>query len=117
MPHLPTAVRRLPTLLTLALVGGLLLLVPMARPALAADVTDGLVLRYDLDQASGTTVNDSSGDGRDGTLVGGSWGGGVLTLDGVDDHVKLPNNVTAGLDAIAQAAQISFGRFRCVAGG
>lgn len=100
MPHLPTAVRRLPTLLTLALVGGLLLLVPMARPALAADVTDGLVLRYDLDQASGTTVTDSSGNGRDGTLVGGSWGGGVLTLDGVGDHVKLPNNVTAGLDAI-----------------
>ncbi|NYI44391.1 beta-xylosidase [Nocardioides aromaticivorans] len=100
MPHLPTALRRLPALLVLALVGGLLLLVPTARPALAADVTDGLVLRYDLDQASGTTVTDSSGNGRDGTLVGGSWGNGVLTLDGVDDHVKLPNNVTAGLDAI-----------------
>lgn len=100
MPHLPTALRRLPALLVLALVGGLLLLVPTARPALAADVTDGLVLRYDLDQASGTTVTDSSGNGRDGTLVGGSWGSGVLTLDGVDDHVRLPNDVTAGLDAI-----------------
>lgn len=95
-----TALRRLPALLALALTAGLLLLVPMARPAVAADVTDGLVLRYDLDQASGTTVTDSSGNGRDGTLVGGTWGGGVLALDGVDDHVKLPNNVTAGVDAI-----------------
>lgn len=100
MSHPTTALRRLPALLALALVAGLLLLVPMSRPALAADVTDGLVLRYDLDQASGTTVTDSSGNGRDGTVVGGTWGGGVLTLDGVDDHVRLPNNVTAGLDAI-----------------
>lgn len=100
MSHPPAVLRRLPALLALALASGLLLLVPTAPAAMAADVTDGLVLRYDLDQASGTTVTDSSGNGRDGTLVGGSWGNGVLTLDGVDDHVRLPDNVTAGLDAI-----------------
>ncbi|GAA4818860.1 family 43 glycosylhydrolase [Nocardioides caeni] len=100
MSHLSTALRRLPALLALALVGALLLLVPTARPALAADVTEGLVLRYDLDQTSGTTVADTSGNGRDGTLVGGSWDGDGLALDGVDDHVQLPANITAGLDAI-----------------
>ncbi|MFC5729465.1 MULTISPECIES: family 43 glycosylhydrolase [Nocardioides] len=94
------AIRRLPALLALALVSGLLLLLPAVPPA-AADVTEGLVLRYDLDQASGTTVVDTSGQGRDGTLVGGgTWAGGSLSLDGVDDHVKLPNNVLAGLDSI-----------------
>lgn len=100
MPHPSTALRRLPALLALALIGSLLLLVPMARPAAAADVTDGLVLRYDLDQVSGSTVTDSSGHGRDGTLVDGTWADGSLTLDGVNDHVKLPNNVVNGLDAI-----------------
>lgn len=99
MSRLAPALRRLSALLALALVGGLLLLLPSVRPA-AADVTDGLVVRYDLDQTSGSTVEDTSGHDRDGTLVGGTWGGGVLTLDGVDDHVKLPNNVLAGLDAI-----------------
>ena len=38
MSHSSTVLRRLPALLVLALVGGLLLLVPMARPALAAGV-------------------------------------------------------------------------------
>jgi beta-xylosidase len=89
----------------LAVLGGLLLLTPPAAsqsaPAAAADVTDGLVLRYDLSQSSGTTVTDSSGRGNDGTLAGGgTWTGDSLQLDGVDDHVKLPNNVLAGLSSI-----------------
>lgn len=104
MTQLPTAWRRLPALLALTLVAGLLLLVPGLRPASAApaaDVTDGLLLRYDLDQTTGTTVADTSGHGRDGRLVGGgAWGGGALTLDGVDDHVTLPNDLLAGLDAV-----------------
>ena len=99
MPRPALAARRLPALLALALVAGLLLLLP-ARPALAQDVTDGLVLRYDLAQASGATVVDSSGHGRNGTLVGGTWGDGALTLDGVDDHVRLPDDVLAGLDSV-----------------
>ena len=53
------------SLVVLALTAGLLLLAPagaQAAPArAAADVTDGLVLRYDLTQASGTTVTDSLG--------------------------------------------------------
>nr|MDT0659272.1 family 43 glycosylhydrolase [Micromonospora sp. DSM 115978] len=77
------------------------LLVP-GTPAVAADVTDGLLLRYDLTQTEGSTVTDSSGNGRHGTLVGGgTWTGqGGLLLDGVDDHVRLPNDLMAGLSSI-----------------
>jgi len=52
----------------------LTLLPGVVGAATAADVTDGLMLRYDLTQASGTTVTDSSGNGRDGILTnGGTW--------------------------------------------
>jgi hypothetical protein len=91
----------------LALLSGLVLLAPPA-PAAAADVADGLLLRYDLTQAAGTTVTDSSGNGNDGTLVGGgSWTGATgLALDGVDDHVKLPNNILAGLSAVTVSVDV-----------
>ena len=96
-----------PATTVLALLAGLLALAPIA-PAAAADVTDGLLLRYDLTQTSGTAVIDSSGNGRDGTLTGGgTWTGGTgLTLDGVDDHVKLPNNITAGLSSITVSTDV-----------
>ncbi len=92
----------------LALLGGLPLAVASAEPAAAADVTDGLVLRYDLTQTSGTTVTDSSGNGNNGTLSGGgTWTGEQgLTLDGTDDHVKLPNNILAGLSSITVSADV-----------
>ncbi|MCE6997345.1 family 43 glycosylhydrolase [Saccharothrix sp. S26] len=80
--------------------------VPQSAAA-AEDVTDGLVLRYDLDQTSGSVVVDSSGNGRDGTLAGGTWSGaGGLGLDGVDDHVKIPNNVIAGLSSITVSVDV-----------
>jgi beta-xylosidase len=100
------------TAVVLALLGGLLLVAPTgataAISAAATDVTDGLVLRYDLDEASGTTVTDSSGNGRNGTLSGGgTWTGATgLALDGVDDHVKLPNDVMAGLSSITVSSDV-----------
>lgn len=89
-----------------AVVAGLLLALPPT--ASAADVTDGLILRYDLTQASGTVVPDTSGNGKDGTLNGGgTWTGATgLALDGVDDHVKLPNNIMAGLSAITVSVDV-----------
>jgi len=105
-----TSLTRLATAVVLALLGGpLLTTTATAAPAAAAaDVTDGLVLRYDLTQSTGTTVTDSSGNGQDGTLVGGgTWNGAAgLTLDGVDDHVKLPNDVMAGLDSITISTDV-----------
>ncbi len=77
-----------------------------AAPA-SADVTNGLVLRYDLNQTTGTTVPDTSGNGRDGTLQGdASWSAGGLALGGANGHVKLPDNVLANLDAVSVTADV-----------
>lgn len=108
-PTPPAARRTAATSLVLAVLAGLLMALPTtAATAAAADVTDGLVLRYDLTQASGTTVVDSSGNGKDGTLSGGgTWtGANGLALDGVDDHVKLPNDIMAGLDSITVSTDV-----------
>src|SRR5690242_18951369 len=77
-------------------------LVLVGPPAAAADVTAGLVLRYDLSQTSGTAVTDASGNGRNGVLNGdASWSAaGWLTSGGPNGYVKLPNNVLAGLSQI-----------------
>ncbi|WP_170315609.1 family 43 glycosylhydrolase [Nakamurella deserti] len=67
----------------------------------------GLVAGYTFGQTSGTTVTDTSGNGYDATLVGGPTSAdGSLTLDGVDDHVKLPDNLLAGLDAVTVSSQV-----------
>src|SRR3954453_14072201 len=89
----------------LSLLAGSLVL--SAVPA-SADVTDGLVVRYDLDQSSGTTATDTSGNGRDGVLSGdASWSsGGGLALGGTNGYLRLPNNVLAGLGQITVAADV-----------
>lgn len=104
--------RVLAMLVAAAVAGGTLLTAPQAAgaaaPAPPADVTDGLLLRYDLTQTSGTVVADTSGNGRDGTLSGGgTWTGTQgLALDGVDDHVRLPDNLTAGLTSITVSTDV-----------
>lgn len=105
-PTSPRTRRALVTSLVLAVLAGLLLALPPA--ATAADVTDGLILRYDLSETAGTVVEDTSGNDRDGTLVGGgAWTGSQgLALDGVDDHVKLPNNIMAGLSSITVSTDV-----------
>lgn len=40
-------------------------------------VTRGLVAKYNMDEGSGTTITDSSGNGYDGTLTGSAW----VTID------------------------------------
>lgn len=56
----------------------------------------GLVAHWQLDETTGTTASDSSGNGYDGTLIGGpTWvagvDGGALELDGTDDYVDFGN--------------------------
>ena len=52
-----------------------------------------LVVRWSLDEGSGTTAFDSSGNGYDGEFIGdpqwvdGHGGGGALEFDGDDDNV------------------------------
>lgn len=57
-------------------------------------LTDGMVAHWTLDESSGTVVNDSSGNGHDGQLTGGTWisdgrFGGALRL-AAGDAVALP---------------------------
>jgi len=63
-------------------------------------VTDGLVLCLDAGNSksysgSGTTWNDISGNGNNGTLVNGViFNGGLFDFDGVDDYISIPINLT-----------------------
>jgi len=56
---------------------------------------NGLCAYYNFDEGSGTTANDSSGDGDTGTINGATWVDGVsgkaLSFDGVSD-VTLPDS-------------------------
>ncbi|MDT7788577.1 MAG: hypothetical protein QOF58_6996, partial [Pseudonocardiales bacterium] len=74
----------------------------------AATLDDGLVVHYDLTQASGTAVADTSGNGRDGTLSGDTtWlGAEGLRLGGTNGHVRLPLNVIRGLADITVSVQV-----------
>ena len=51
---------------------------------------------WHLDEGSGTTAYDSSGNGNNGTIYGATWASGkfgqALSFDGVDDYVGLPYN-------------------------
>src|SRR5690349_10001031 len=84
---------------SLALVGGGTL---MAAGPTQADVTDGLLLRYKLDETSGTVAHDSSGNERDGTVNGAAdWKGATgLGFNGTNTYVKAPDNLMAGLSSI-----------------
>lgn len=60
-----------------------------------ASLATGLVAHWTFDEASGTTVHDSSGNGHDGTLTGGTWTtagqfGGALKL-AAGDSVAVSN--------------------------
>lgn len=74
----------------------------------AATLDDGLVVRYDLTQTSGTAVTDTSGFGRHGTLGGDTaWlGADGLRLGGADGHVRLPDNVLRGLTDVTVSIQV-----------
>jgi hypothetical protein len=61
-----------------------------------ADIADGLVAYWPLNEGKGATTSDLSGNGNDGTLNGGPiWVdgkfGGALDFDGTDDHVDCGN--------------------------
>jgi len=63
--------------------------------ALMGTAKADLVGRWRFDEGSGTTAYDSSGNGNDGTLVGGAtWAagrfGGGLELDGTSGYVSVP---------------------------
>ncbi len=73
----------------------LTLLVGFSVIPASAQIVDGLVAYWAFDEGSGDTVNDSSGNGHNGTLVGdpqwtdGRLGGG-LHFDQTEDEVMVP---------------------------
>jgi hypothetical protein len=75
------------------------------KPAFAFEIkhpSDGLVVKYDFDQSSGSVVVDSSGNGNDGTLSGSySWdrnglNGYALNLSG--GYIDVPVSVIDSLE-------------------
>ncbi|WP_051197096.1 family 43 glycosylhydrolase [Jonesia quinghaiensis] len=66
------------------------------------------ILHYPLDDTSGTTARDASGNGHDGTINGSPTltGAQGYTLDGVDDAIKLPNNILSDLDSITVSLDV-----------
>src|SRR6478609_4538084 len=95
------------TALGLALAATLL----VAEPASAQD----LVAHYPLDETTGTTVNDRSGNGRNAAIVNGNaatvWNGGRgLTLPGGNGGtapaVQLPSGLLTGLDEVTVAYDV-----------
>ncbi|MFF4055301.1 family 43 glycosylhydrolase [Streptomyces sp. NPDC001668] len=80
-----------------------------AQAADTADVTDGLALWYKLDGASGKTVTDASGHGRDGTVNGtADWSDPAqgLAFNGSDTFVKVPDDVMKGMDSITVSTDV-----------
>jgi regulation of enolase protein 1 (concanavalin A-like superfamily) len=62
-----------------------------------------LIVHYAMDEGSGDTAGDSSGNGFDGDISGAAWDGGALDFNGVGDYVV--NNdvgpVLNGLEALS----------------
>ena len=64
-----------------------------------------------LDESSGSTASDSSGNGWNGTLVGGStWAAGkinnAVSLSGTTNYASLPGGVVAGMTACTISAWV-----------
>jgi len=78
----------------------------VATAPAAADAP--LVAHYPLDETTGTVAVDASGSGNDGTYVGSPTltGEEGVRLDGVDDHVRLPDDLLAGLDSVTVHADV-----------
>lgn len=62
----------------------------------------GLVAAYGFDEGSGSTVNDSSGQGNNGVVSGAAWTttgkfGGALSFDGVSSWVTVPHSAALAL--------------------
>jgi len=77
----------------------LVLLVGLVFNSMANAQVEDLVAHLRLDEGTGITAGDSSGNGNNGTLNGGAqWTTGKLEgavyLDGVDDYIEIPNFLT-----------------------
>lgn len=81
-------------------------------PSAETYVTENLVGNFDPSlsySGSGTTVTNLVGGGTNGTLVNGvtysSSNGGVFVLDGVNDYISIPINLSTGAYTVMGAAR------------
>jgi hypothetical protein len=79
----------------------------------AADASADLVAYWALDEGSGDTVFDSSGNGNDGTINGAEWGQGKfgpgLEFNGQDNYVEIPTSESLEIDTnVTVAAWIKY---------
>ncbi|HDM35727.1 MAG TPA: LamG domain-containing protein [Candidatus Syntrophoarchaeum butanivorans] len=66
---------------------------------------------WKLDEGSGTTATDSSGNDNHGTIHGATWSSGYLHFDGSNDYVSIPDNDSLEpQDAITLAAWVKWER-------
>src|SRR3954468_9282225 len=70
--------------------------------ALAAAPANGLVAAYSMDQGSGTTLADLSGNSNTGTISGATWSatgrfGGALSFNGGSSIVNVPDSASLDL--------------------
>ena len=64
----------------------------LVKSVCATYTSSSLVLFLNLDENSGVTASDTSGNGLNGTVSGSpTWTSGNITLDGVDDKITHPN--------------------------
>lgn len=82
------------------------IVVPEPPTPVVAD-ENGLVAHYALDEAAGTVAADATGHGYDGVVSGdATWADGALNLGGSNGHVRLPDDMMAGLDAITVSTKV-----------
>lgn len=73
----------------------------------ADPATDGLIAHYPLESATGTTIVDASGNGNDGTIVGGGIPAGTAGFQFTGTNfVDLPDNLITGLTAVTVTAEV-----------
>ncbi len=93
-----------------------LIFVAFSTTVVMADLTDGLVAYWPLDDGSGNVARDATGNGNDGELLGGpTWTGdsmmgtGALVFDGTDDLIRLASFDVVGGNGITLACWIKTG--------
>ncbi len=63
-------------------------------------IQPGLIAYWDFNENNGTTAYDSSGNGYTGTINGAAWTSGklgsALKFDGLNDYVRVANNIPSG---------------------
>jgi GH43 family beta-xylosidase len=78
------------------------------HPAAAATIDDDLIVHYELAETSGTVAADTSGHANNAAYEGSPTLSGAegVRLDGVDDDVKLPDNIMSGLSSMTVSTDV-----------